>query len=116
MLVDETGWNAKTIANIRKSSIATVGEGELGMEDEDGNETSTEPGLVFPSKLRYAADAVYLGLDDKDKKIFDGRTGMHGSKPIPGKRLADMLNLSQAAVSQRSSAIGREIAGIAGRA
>jgi hypothetical protein len=55
-----------------------------------------------------------MGLDDKDKAIFDGKTGMHGKKQTSGSSLADMLKISPAAVSQRSSAIGREIANMAG--
>ncbi len=56
-----------------------------------------------------------MGLDDKDKAIFDGKTGMHGKKQTSGSSLADILNISPAAVSQRSAAIGRDIAEMAGR-
>ena len=114
-LTDETGWSAKTIAEIRKSAVASVNGGSFG-EDEDGDSGVTEPGLVRPSSVPYAAEAVYMGLDDKDKAIFDGKTGMHGKKQVSGSSLADMLNISQAAVSQRSSAIGREISDFARRA
>jgi hypothetical protein len=56
-----------------------------------------------------------MGLDDKDKDIFDGKTGMHGKKQVSGTSLADMLKISPAAVSQRSSAIGRDISELARR-
>jgi len=113
-LVDETGWNAKTIAEIRKSSVASVNGGTFA-EDDEGEGTASEPGLIRPNPLPYAAEAVYMGLDDKDKQIFDGKTGFHGKKQTSGSSLADMLNLSSAAVSQRSSAIGKEIAELARR-
>ena len=113
-LVDETGWSRKTISDIRKSSVASVSESMFGTDDE-GEGTRSEPGLVRPSSLPYAAEAVYMSLDDKDKAIFDGKTGMHGKKQMSGSSLADMLNISGAAVSQRASAIGDAISGMARR-
>ena len=112
-LVDETGWSKKTIADIRKSAVASINSGTFG-EDDDGEGGVGEPGLVRPSKIPYAAEAVYMGLDDRDKAIFDGKTGMHGKEQMSGTSLADMLQITPAAVSQRSSAIGSRIAEIAG--
>lgn len=111
-LTDETGWSAKTIAEIRKSSVASVNSGMFDNGDDDEGGTS-DPGLIRPSKVQYAAEAVYMGLDDKDKEIFDSKTGMHGKKQVSGSSLADMLKLSPAAISQRSSAIGGQIADLA---
>ncbi len=112
-LTDETGWSAKTLAEIRKSSVASVNGGAFGEDDEgDG---AAEPGLVRPSSVPFATEAVYLSLDDRDKAIFDGKTGMHGKDQVSGESLADMLNLTPAAISQRSSAIGKSIAEMARR-
>ena len=55
-LVDETGWSRKTISDIRKSSVASVSESMFGTDDE-GEGTRSEPGLVRPSSLPYAASA-----------------------------------------------------------
>ena len=113
-LTDETGWSAKTISEIRKSSVASV-NGSMFEDDDEGEGTMSDPGVVRPSSLPYAAEAVYMGLDDKDKAIFDGKTGMHGKKQVSGSSLADMLNITPAAISQRSSAIGSDIAEMARR-
>ena len=113
-LTDETGWSAKTISEIRKSSVASV-NGSMFEDDDEGEGTMPDPGVVRPSSLPYAAEAVYMGLDDKDKAIFDGKTGMHGKKQVSGSSLADMLNITPAAISQRSSAIGSDIAEMARR-
>lgn len=115
-LVDETGWSRKTIADIRKASIASVPASAFGSDDEGEANVASDPGIVVPSKMPYAAEAVYMGLDDRDKEIFDRKTGMHGKEQISGSSLADMLNITPAAVSQRSSAIGKAIADMAGRA
>jgi DNA-directed RNA polymerase specialized sigma subunit len=113
-LMDETGWSKKTIAEIRKSAVASVSGSAFG-EDDEGEEGVSDPGLVRPSRVPYAAEAVYMGLDDRDKKIFDRKTGMHGKEQMSGSNLADMLQLTPAAISQRSSSIGQQIADMAGR-
>ena len=113
-LVDETGWSKKTLAAIRNSAVATVNSSAFGTDDEGEGGTS-DPGMMRTNPLTYAAEAVYMGLDDKDKAIFDGKTGMHGKKMESGTSLADMLNISPAAVSQRSAAIGRDISNMARR-
>lgn len=112
-LTDETGWNAKMLAEIRKSAVASISGGAESDVDEEGS--TGDPGLIRPSGARYAAEAVYMGLDDRDKAIFDAKTGLHGKPEQSGSSLADMLKISPAAVSQRSAAIGRSIADMAGR-
>lgn len=113
-LVDETGWSAKTIGEIRKSSVASV-SGSSFSDDDEGEGAPGDPGLVVPSRLPYASEAVYMGLDDTDKAIFDGRTGMHGKKNVSATSLADFLKVSPAAVSQHAAAIGRDISEFARR-
>lgn len=113
-LSDETGWNVKALAKIRQSAVATMNSGAFG-EDEDGESGVADPGLIRPSSVPYAAEAVYMGLDDRDKAIFDGKTGMHGKKQMSGSSLADMLKITPSAISQRSSEIGRQIAYMADR-
>ena len=112
-LTDETGWNAKTLAEIRKSAVASVGDSAF--QDDDEGEGAGSPGLIRPSTVPYAAEAVYMGLNDRDKAIFDAKTGLHGNPQTSGTSLADMFKLSPAAISQRSAAIGRDIANMAGR-
>ena len=112
-LTDETGWNAKTIENIRKSAVASVNSGAFEVDDEGGESEGVEPSVVTPSRIPYASEAVYASLDQRDKDIFDYRTGSHGKNEVSGKELADMLKITPAAVSQRSSYIGSQIADMA---
>jgi DNA-directed RNA polymerase specialized sigma subunit len=112
-LTDETGWNPKTIEQIRKSAVPTVNSGVFDVDDDGGDVEGGDPALIAPSKLPYATEAVYAGLDQKDKDIFDYRTGSHGKSEVSGKELADMLKITPAAVSQRSAAIGSQIVGMA---
>lgn len=112
-LTDETGWNAKTLADIRKSAVASISGGVDKDADEEGG--VNEPGLIRPNNAQYAAEAVYMGLNERDKAIFDAKTGLHGKEQMSGSSLADMLQLTPAAISQRASAIGQSIADMAGR-
>jgi len=112
-LTDETGWSAKTLAEIRKSAVASISGG--ADTDVDEESASGDPGLVRPNGARYAAEAVYMGLDDRDKAIFDAKTGLHGQPVRSGSSLADFLKITPAAVSQRSAAIGKDIADMAMR-
>ena len=112
-LTDETGWSAKTIDKIRGAAPAYVSEGQMAPDDEDSDEGAS-PAVVRPSKLPLASEAVYMGLDDRDKAIFDHKTGMHGKDMMSGKQLADLLKITPAAVSQRASAIGSAISDYAG--
>lgn len=112
-LTDETGWSAKALAEIRKSAVASVSGGAESDADEEGG--AGEPGLRRPDSARYAAEAVYMGLDDRDKAIFDAKTGLYGAPTQSGSSLADMLKISPAAISQRSAAIGRQISDFANR-
>ena len=111
-LMDETGWNIKMLAEIRKSAVASVSGGRES-DDEDTDASAGDPGLIRPNAVRYAAEAVYQGLDDRDKAIFDAKTGLHGGKEMSGTSLADMLNITPAAVSQHSAEIGKQIADMA---
>ena len=110
-LTDETGWSAKALAEIRKSAVASVSGGAESDEDEEAS--AGDPGLLRPDGARYAAEAVYMGLGDRDKAIFDAKTGLHGKPEMSGSSIADMLRISPAAVSQRSADIGRQIAEMA---
>jgi hypothetical protein len=101
------------LAEIRKSAVASVGDSAF--QDDDEGEGAGAPGLIRPSAVPYAAEAVYMGLNDRDKAIFDAKTGLHGKPQTTGSSLADMLQLTPAAISQRSAAIGRDIADLAWR-
>lgn len=112
-LTDETGWSAKTLAKIRSAAPAYVSEGQIAPEDEESDD-DVSPGVLRPSRIPLASEAVYMGLDDRDKAIFDHKTGLHGKSEMSGKQLADLLKITPAAVSQRAGAIGSAISEYAG--
>lgn len=107
-VADEIGISVKRVADVRKKAVATVSSGRF---DEAGDDDySGTPGVVEPSKVPFAQEAVYRDLSDSDKFIFDSATGSHGARKIPAVEVARRLGVSPASVSQRAKAIGEQIA------
>lgn len=111
-IADELGMTVKRVRDVRRKAVASV---PSSMFDEtDGGEGSMSvPGVVTPSPVPFARDAVYSGLDDTDRFIFDSITGLHGSPVMTAKDVAAALGVSPAAVSQRANRIGSAIAELA---
>lgn len=112
-IADEIGISPKRVAKVRSMAVASVPSGQLDeIEGPDGDQ-SIAPGVVVPSRVPFAADAVYMSLDDTDRFIFDSLTGSHGSGVVPAKVVAARLGISQAAVSQRASRIAQQLSEVA---
>lgn len=107
-LADELGMSVKRVRDVRSKAMASVASGSF---DESGtDEYSGTPGVVEPSKVPFAQEAVYRDLSPEDKYIFDAATGSHGVGRIHAVEVARKLGISPAAVSQRAKAIGEQIA------
>ena len=110
-VADELGMTVKRVRDVRSKAVASVNSGmfdEVG--DEDG--MSGVPGVTTPSRVPFAQEAVYSGLDDTDRFIFDSLTGLHGAREMPAKDVAARLGVSPSSVSQRAARIGSAIAEI----
>lgn len=104
-LADEVGISVKRLRGLRTKAPAMVNEPEMSADDENAPEY-----VVYTSSpARDAQEAVYADLSDRDKAIFDGKTGLHGKREMSGESLAEMLHVSPALVSQRSAAIAERI-------
>jgi hypothetical protein len=84
----------------------TAGSFDVLQETEEG---SNAPGVITPSRVPYAQDAVYMSLDPRDKFIFDARTGGHGQKVLSVTDVARRLGVSPAAISQRANSIAEMV-------
>lgn len=112
-IADELGMSPKRVARVREMAVASVPTGRFDeMEGADGD-TSISPGVVTPSRVPFAQDAVYMSLNDTDKLIFDMLTGSHGKKQVSGKAVAAKLGVTPASISQRASAIANQISEVA---
>jgi len=107
-VADEIGISVKRVSDVRRKAVASLPSGRF---DEMGNDDyAGTPGVVEPSKVPFAQEAVYQDLSDSDKFIFDAATGSHGVSRIPAIEVARRLGVSPASVSQRAKAIGEQIA------
>lgn len=107
-IADEIGISPKRVADVRKMAVPSVVSGSFD-EAVDGDNSSSAPAVETPSQVPYAQEAVYQGLSDTDKLIFDHLTGMHGKRQLSGRDIAGMLGVSPSAVSQRANAIAEQI-------
>ena len=107
-IADELGMTVKRVRDVRRKAVASI-PSSMFDEMSDGSDMSV-PGVVTPSRLPFAQEAVYESLDDTDRAIFDGITGSHGVRAMAAKDVAARLGVSPAAVSQHANRIGSMIA------
>jgi DNA-directed RNA polymerase specialized sigma subunit len=113
-LADETGWSVKRIKRIKETSVPTINSSVYDTPL-SGASSASQPGVTESSQLPFAQEAVYMSLNDRDKLIYDLRTGSHGKKVESADSVASKLGITPAAVSQRANSIGQQILDIANR-
>ena len=112
-LSDEIGISVKKLRRVREQAKASVVSSSFDATD-DSDSSSFDPGVVESRNVPFATEAVYMSLNDRDKKIYDMRTGSHGSPVYSATDIAKRLGVSSAAISQRADFIGSQIAGVLG--
>lgn len=111
-LADAVGISVARLKKVRQMTPAVVHEPQA--TDDDG--TVQDYAVYSTNPVRAASEAVYSGLGDRDRRIFDLRTGSHGQTALPGQDIASLLRVSPAFVTQRANAIASRIVDTAGRA
>ena len=105
-LADLTGLSTKRMSYIR------------GLKQREAPESSyrtTEgapyrPGTSSVNQDEIWADYVYQDLNPIDQKIFELRTGRNGNKIMGVTKLAKLLKMSPASISQRAAKISKQLA------
>lgn len=111
-LADEVGVSVARLRKVQKMTPAVVNEPQA-----TGEEDATAPDYAIyrDNPVQAATAAVYDGLDARDRRIFDMRTGSHGQKLVQGQDIASLLKVSPAFVTQRANAIAARIVDAARR-
>lgn len=109
-LSDYTGLSSRRITRIRRADRNVFSEGQLTPYDDDSDE-----GAVDLPAVRQADSAwqgmVYTELNERDKLIYDLRTGRNGrGRALSVTEIAKKLKVSPAAISQRLKLISDRIA------
>lgn len=111
-LADRVGISVKRLKAVRKMAPAVMNEPQASESDD---ESAPDFAIYHSNPVREASDAVYAGLDRRDKAIFDMRTGSHGKRERAGQDIASLLKVSPGYVTQRANAIADRIRDAAGR-
>ena len=104
---DYTGLSAKRIAHVRKHDKAVIGESQLLPEDDDEDSVSMPATQQGQNAWR---EMVYSELGNRDKLIYDLKTGRNGRVPMGVSEIAMKVKLSPGAISQRLSKIDQRLA------
>lgn len=109
-LADLCGLSPKRINYVRKMVRPILNEGSF-MESDD-EDSSYMPGIQTNEWENVWAEYVYNDLDPINKSIYDMRMGrgIHKGKPMDVNAIAKKLQMSPAAVSQRSNKIANMLA------
>ena len=111
-LADAVGISVKRLRKVQKMTPAVVNDPQVTGDDDD---VSPDYAIYRTNPIQAASDMVYSGLDDRDRRIFDMRTGSHGQSMTSGQDIASLLKVSPAFVTQRANAIAGRIVDTAGR-
>ena len=106
-LSDELGISPAQLARLR--SISGAGVSESQFSDTATGDQRDMPALSHSVSTDYAFDAVYMGLDPREKVIMDWKTGRHGKETLTNAEIAARLGVSPAFVSQVSSDIAKRV-------
>jgi DNA-directed RNA polymerase specialized sigma subunit len=109
-LADRVGISAKRVGHLRSAVRAPVYESRIqGSDDgESGGDPAIETGETDPT-MNAAVNMVYESLNERDKVIFDLKTGAHGKQMVDNQTIAKRLGVTPALISQRSAQISQMI-------
>jgi hypothetical protein len=109
-LTSHAGLSVDRLRRVRLAHPGEFAEGTFAHPDaEDGGPAM--PGRPVGPAADPAADPwvrfVYGGLAAEDQLVLEHSLGMHGKPVLPKKRIARMLGVSPAAVTQRAERLNR---------
>ena len=104
-LADHTGIPIDRIKYVRKYQ-APLSEGMLSEPTSGDDEDSVmEHGVEHSVAPHILADLVYHDLHPRDQVIMEHSMGLHGNPVMPARQLAQKLNVTPGALSQRLAVI-----------
>lgn len=109
-LADDTGLSVARINKVRSMNPAFFSEGALENASESGEASPIAVEHRGPdAALETTSQAVYASLDERDRAIFDLKTGRNGKEALDNKSIAKRLGVSEGLISQRSLSISKLI-------
>lgn len=108
-LSDVTGLSMRRIARVRRFGKGDLAESSL-TEGDDSDASLMHPGVARVDPDQVWLEYVHHDLSPIDQKILEWRTGYNGKQIISNNEIAQRLNLSPGAVSQRAARIAARVA------
>jgi len=110
-VADAVGISPARLRQLREKVTATMSEGAFDVADEDSSPGL--PGTNEPDRIGAAEDIVYNSLTERDRMIYDWKTGRNGKTQLANQLIAKRLGVTPALISQRSQQIAEQIQDIA---
>lgn len=115
-LADETGLSISRINKVRSMTPAYFTESSMESISESGEPHAIAVENKGPDPvLETTTQAVYASLNERDRAIFDLKTGRNGTEALDNKSIAKRLGVSEGLISQRSLLISNMIQDSYGR-
>ena len=111
-LADKAGISVKKIRYIKRSTPAVVPE--AAFEPQTDDQEYSLPAVSQSNRLGSSEDAVVASLSQRDKAIYEFKTGKGGTE-LTNEQIARRLGVTPALVSQRSKLIADQITGMSTR-
>ena len=109
-LADETGLSVTRINKVRAMNPGYFSEGSAEQMSESGEPPVMAVDNQGPDPaLETTTQAVYASLNERDRAIFDLKTGRNGKEALDNKAIAKRLGVSEGLISQRSLLISKMI-------
>lgn len=105
-LADESGLSITKLQTLRSRVRPSISESQLTAPTA---ESPAMPALQRENPLVFASEAVYDGLEPREKAIYDWKTGGHGQSQLANKEIAVRLGVSPGLVTQLSQRIATQI-------
>lgn len=113
-LADTVGLSIGRLQQLRRTVRPIVTEGQITESAEGGSDDFTFPGVNNTGTdpvLKSAVEMIYSDLGERDKQIFELKTGYGGKPVVDNMTIAKRLGISPGLVSQRSLDITNRIMG-----
>jgi len=106
-LADEIGISLRKVKRLMGAKPAVISESQLYADTESG--IASSPATSEVDVIGESAEVIYQGLTERDKMIYDYKTGKGGKPPINNLQIARKLGVTPALISQRTKDIAQKI-------
>ena len=105
-LADESGLSRAKIQKLQARVRPAISESQLTAPTA---ESPAMPALQRENPLVFSSEAVYDGMEPREKAIYDWKTGAHGQPQLSNQEIAVRLGVSPGLITQLSQRIAMQI-------